>query len=73
MPRLSSEVQDALYCLSKVCQGSTPDKSIVRDSSRVLPVEIIYSLHTLVSSYLILLLLLLFFLRALTLIVILLL
>ena len=51
IPQLSSEVKDALYCLSKVCLGSTPDESVVRDSSRTLPVELIYSLHLLVSFF----------------------
>ena len=48
MPQESPEVTDALKCLSQVCLGSTLDKSVVRDSSRVLTPEMIYSLQTVV-------------------------
>ena len=48
LPQESPEVTDALNCLSQVCLGSTVNKSVVRDSSRVLTPEMIYSLQTVV-------------------------
>ena len=42
LPQESPEVTDALNCLSQVCLGSTVNKSVVRDSSRVLTPEMIY-------------------------------
>ena len=48
LPQESSEVIDALNCLSQVCLGSTVNNSVVQDSSRVLTPELIYSLQTVV-------------------------